>query len=454
MRYPKLLLSLLMLTACEQTSPLMTSAAENIVKPVAVQSIDINPCEIILTPVEGVEHDSLIWRYQKAITNHSQILVNLEKLGWAYVSEARKSFDNGYFKLARHTAGCIAQKQQNSSPALLLKAHVLHQLHQFNASEKVAKKLVDQRGLWFDYAVLGDTLMEQGRLKEAADAYQIMMDQRPGPQAYNRAAHLRWMKGDLPGAIEIMQLSVRGSSPRAVESTAWTQTRLALYLFQAGRVDAAQAVIDHIFLSIKDYAPALLLQGRIHLAQNKADDAVAVLTRAAQLNPQPEYQWLLLEALQLNQQTERARVIETRLNNSAEVEDPRTYALYLATVRQQLQTSLMLAKQGLETRQDVFSLDAMAWSLFAAHRIPEALSFIQDALSQGTQDARLFYHSAVIHQAAGRNPEALSWFNKATEIQHMLLPSERQELETKFAVNPLQCSVLENPLTASRNTIF
>jgi hypothetical protein len=36
--------------------------------------------------------------------------------------------------------------------------------------------------------------MEQGKLNEAVEAYQTIMDQRPGPQAYSRAAHIHWLK--------------------------------------------------------------------------------------------------------------------------------------------------------------------------------------------------------------------------------------------------------------------
>ena len=58
-----------------------------------------------------------------------------------------------------------------------------------------------QREVALDYGLLGDALMEQGRLTEAAAAYQRMVDLKPFYQSYTRAAHARWMRGDLDGAI-------------------------------------------------------------------------------------------------------------------------------------------------------------------------------------------------------------------------------------------------------------
>ena len=82
----------------------------------------------------------------------------------------------------------------------------------------LARRLVQQRGLSFDYGLLGDALMEQGKLGDAVEAYQRMMNLKPDLRAYARAAHMRWLKGDLEGAIEAMQLAVSAASPSDAES--------------------------------------------------------------------------------------------------------------------------------------------------------------------------------------------------------------------------------------------
>jgi hypothetical protein len=53
---------------------------------------------------------------------------------------------------------------------------------------------------------------------------------------------------------------------------------------------------------------------------------------------------------------------------------------------------------------------------------------IEDALAEGTQDARLFLHAGVINAAAGRNRDARRWLKRAEHLRPMLLPSESAEL--------------------------
>src|SRR4030095_3618877 len=104
---------------------------------------------------------------------------------------------------------------------MLLHAHVLQNLHRFKESETLARRLVQQRALRFDYGLLGGALMEQGKLEEAGDAcYQQRRNSTPALPAYARAARMRGLKGDREGAIEAIQLAASAASPSDAESAA------------------------------------------------------------------------------------------------------------------------------------------------------------------------------------------------------------------------------------------
>ena len=75
-------------------------------------------------------------------------------------------------------------------------------------------------------------------------------------------------------------------------------------------------------------------------------------------------------------------------------------ALFLATRHENPETALRLARTELGSRSDVFTHDALAWSLAAAGNLAEAHSEMQRALAEGTEDARLFFHAAVIASQA------------------------------------------------------
>lgn len=404
-----------------------------------------DPCAIALTPHTGSNRiDQQIIRLQQEARRADEPwrMAYLERIGWAFVAKARASFDPGFYKLAEQCALCIESKEPHSAEAMLLRGHVLHNLHQFKEGEALARELVARRGLSFDYGLLGDLLMEQGKLDEAIDAYQKMMDQKPGPQAYSRTAHVRWLKGDLQGAIAVMEMATGASSSRDHESAAWAYVRLALYELQAGNMQKTSDLIEAALAFQPDYPPALLARGRVLLAKGKNTEAIAPLTRAAQVNPLPEYQWVLIEALRKAGLRNEAGVVEKQLMQCGADDDPRTFALYLATTGHDTKTALRLAEEELKVRADIFTLDTLAWALRAVGRIQEARSFSERALAEGTEDARLFYHAGVIAAAVEQNKEAETWFEKATAIQHMLLLSEREHLSKETAALQSQKSIL------------
>jgi tetratricopeptide (TPR) repeat protein len=389
-----------------------------------------SPCEVILVPHSGTGRlDREIGRLQIRLRTETNAFHYVENLGWLFVAKARESFDPGYYKLAEQCAFCLDSHQPHSTEALLLRGHVLQNLHKFKDAEGLARELVARRGLSFDYGLLGDALMEEGRLDEAAAAYQQMVDQRPDLQAYARIAHLRWLKGDLAGATAVMRLAANAASPNSPETAAWVNTRLALLQFQKGDLAQANATCGVALDYQPDYAPALLLRGRLLLARGETETAAVVLQHAVQLNPLPDYQWTFSEALRAAGRGAEAAEVESALVRDAATADPRTFALYLASRGQSPSTALELAQEELNTRRDVFTHDALAWALAANGQIQQARSEMQLALAQGTKDARLFLHAGAIAARAGQKQEAKAWLDKLTPMEPLLLPSERAQCQ-------------------------
>ncbi len=397
-----------------------------------------DPCTLALFPHQGTAKEDLeIIRLQTKVRDASNSPAWLEQLGWAFIEKARVSFDPGFYKMAEQCALCLEEREPGCAEGLLLRAYVLNNLHKFKEAEQTAQELVKKRGLHFDYGVLGDALMEQGKLDAAVVAYQAMMDQKPSPQSYSRAAHLRWLKGDLTGAITLMSWAAGVSNPRAPESTAWTLVRLGRYEWEAGDLEKAIALINQALAFQAEYPPALLEKGRILLGVGKMTAAIESLKRAAALNPLPEYQWTLSEALHADNRLSEATAVEIELKRFAAANDPRTFSLYLATRNQDVSEALRLAKSELATRADVFTFDALAWAWIANGNTEQAWIYAQRAVTEGTLDGRLLLHAGVIASAAGQNEKAATYLEQATTLQQMLLPSERQILTAaKQAIHP------------------
>lgn len=351
-----------------------------------------------------------------------------EKLGWLFVQKARQSYDPGYYTVAEACADVFGELAPDALGDELLRGHVRHSLHDFAAAETIARKLVSERGAFFDHGLLGDVLLDRGALDEALASYQKMLDLKPCLQSYVRAGQARWLRGDLDGARKLFELGVGAGSRRAPEALAWAWTRLARLHHQEKRHDAARKAAREALAAFPDCAAALLILGRVELAAGETKTALPHFERAAQLNPLPEFLWAQADALRLAGHEARARAVEDALEASGATDDPRTYALYLATRRKRCERARSLALREVAQRRDVHTLDAVAWSHFANQELERAQEAMDAALREGTRDARLYLHAALIARARGVDDARNSWLHKAQELRHDLLPSERAQL--------------------------
>jgi tetratricopeptide (TPR) repeat protein len=392
---------------------------------------------IILVPPSGSDRedrDITLWqgRVKASLASNQVVAGCYERLGWAYISKARRTLDAGYYKLAEKTADAMDARFGASDEALLLRGSVYHNLHRFRDAEDLARELVAKRGIAFDYALLSDALMEQGKVTESVAACQRMMALKPGVDAYSRAANLRWLTGDLPGAIVAMEAAVRAGSPLDATNTAWTLSRLSFYYLQAGRSGDALHAAETAASLAADYPPALLARGRALLALGQVGQALAPLQAAEKLNPLPEYQWWLADALRASGDPGGAATVESKMRSRGEAADPRTLSLYLSSRREDPADAIRLATAELSNRGDVFTKDAVAWALESGGDHVAADAAIQGALSTQTRDARLFLHAGEIAFNRGRVDSAKAYFDQAEKISGTLTPSERALLELRL----------------------
>lgn len=386
------------------------------------------PEKLILLPVGGdTLEDREIARWQARARDEHVTIYTLERLGWAFVGKARRTVDAGYYKLAEATADTMEARFGASAESRLLRGHVLHQLHRFAEAEAVARLLVTERGLAYDYGLLSDVLMEQGRITEAVAACQEMMNRRPGLEANARSAHLRWLTGDVDGAIAAMEAAVASADSRSTEAVAWALSRLSGYSLQKGEVARSLALAESALRRAADYPPALLAQGRAAWALGQQDLALNALRQAAQANPLPEYQWWLVDALRAAgpEHDREAATVEAKLHSLGAASDPRTYAVYLATRGDEAAGAVALAQAELADRQDPFTHDAVAWALWATGEQAEAEKAMERAMHLGTQDARLFLHAGIVAAGQARTTQAAVYFAQAESMRATLTPGEQ-----------------------------
>ena len=320
------------------------------------------------------------------------------------IRQARLSADPGYYVLAGQAADCALERRPEDVEARRIKVHVLIQFHRFAEAEAAARELVArERSGWFDQLLLGDALMEQGKLREAGAAYQAAMDRRPSLQLYDRAAWMRWLVGDLEGAIDLQRRAVRAGSPADPEPLAWVLTRLgwlrALKGEPAPELDAALELLP-------DYAPAHLRRGQLRLYRGELEGAredlravgatVAAYRALAELDPE-------IDVAAVGDQ------------------DYRGFGEWLAD--REPERAVALLEREYAARQDAVTTIALAYARSrAGEGGPELEAAVREALATGIIEPRTLLHAGWILGDRTLVERALS-------MGPGLLPSERARAE-------------------------
>lgn len=162
-----------------------------------------------------------------------------------FLNEGYETGDAGFYTLAAAAAACALERDPADLDAANLAATARLNQHRFAEAEAEARALTGKRQSAEDWALVGDAAMEQGRLDEAADAYQRAVDLRPSPGLYGRISHLRWLWGDATGAEEMAALAAQsagGDAELAAFHLAWLGWLRATSGRPAPEIDQALAL--------------------------------------------------------------------------------------------------------------------------------------------------------------------------------------------------------------------
>ncbi|MEM9388278.1 MAG: hypothetical protein AAGA68_24720 [Pseudomonadota bacterium] len=412
------------LGACTR-APISTPGA---IRGAATEPVPVD-CAVALVPHRGdAPVDAQIRQYQREAIdqpspNTKRYTAWIERLGWAYVSASRVHQDEGFLTLAEQAGGCLQAlaAPSRSHPAELLLGHAYHQQHRFHEAERMARALVATRGHWYDHGLLGDVLLDVGKLEGARIAYQRLADLRPGPQAYQRAGELRWMLGDVMGAREMLTRAVnslRTGDPHVLGAVA---VRLAELQWQLADQAAALRTLDALTALNARLPSADYLRGRILLSAGEASAASPYLRRAAEASELPAHRWALVDALR--EAGEVTRVQEQALLSS--LVDRRTQALFLATHGRDVERALALAEAELTARRDPLTLYAAAFAALQASDLERASRYADEADAFEIREARACLHGALLSERLGKARRLAKQWSCARTYEHMLLPSER-----------------------------
>jgi tetratricopeptide (TPR) repeat protein len=343
-------------------------------------------------------------RAQAEIAKHPDHAPYYNALAMAYARRARETSDVQYYAKAEETLRRSFALAPDNYEGLKTQAWLQLGRHEFakalETATKLNKKTPDDVMV---YGYLVDANVELGNYKAAVAAAQWMLDLRAGNiPGLTRAGYLRELHGNLPGALDLMQMAY-GSTPSAeTEDRAWLLTQMAHLNFVGGDLSKAEMYANGALGVFPDYHYALGTLAQVRIAQKRYDDAVTLLGKRYAAAPHAENLYALAEALELAGRTdesskafaefERKSLAETNLADNSNHE---LIAYYVDHARQPAK-ALEVAKREVERRKDVFTLDCYAWALAANGEYEAANAQIQTALQVGVKDPKILSHAGFI----------------------------------------------------------
>jgi tetratricopeptide (TPR) repeat protein len=253
------------------------------------------------------------------------------------------------------------------------------------------------------------------------------MNLRPDLRSYNRAAHMKWLLGDVDGAREVMALAIDSGSTRDPESRAWCYVDLGEIDLQRGRTDLALQAADAALLLVPGYVPASSLRARVLQREGRLGEAIALLEDVAGQRTSAED---LLRLAQWHEQAGDREAAGARLAQAerlAELE-PRPLAHHLARHGLEPVRALALAQAELDARANLAAHDTLALAQLRAGQLAAARDSIEAAMRLGTPDAQLHLHAGLIAVASGRRDVAARELARAEQLDRRADPLLAGEL--------------------------
>ncbi|UOQ98856.1 transposase [Hymenobacter sp. 5317J-9] len=357
-------------------------------------------------------------------------------LAQAYMQEARVTGDHPYYDgAAMALLEEVLQAEPDNFEALCCKASLSLTQHHFAQGLGIAeqaRQLNPNSG--FVYGLLTDANVEMGHYDEAIKMADKMNELRPDLPAYARVSYLREIYGDVPGAIQAMDMAVKAGYI-GLEQTEWTRVALGHLHEISGDTARARGYYLMALAARPGYAYALAGMGRIAAARHDYPAAIKYYQQARGLVKDYAFADELTDLYRLNGQPDEAKkmaeesiaMLASAAQEADDNEQMGHYAdrelayAYLKT--NELDKALEHAKIEYARRPDNIDVnETMAWVLYKRGQYAEAQKYMQVARRTGSKNPVLLGRAGLILTKLGKTAEGQALLESSLKTAPYLNP--------------------------------
>jgi tetratricopeptide (TPR) repeat protein len=368
-------------------------------------------------------------KFERAIkiarTNEEDSKSRLE-LAALFIQEARVTGNHMYYDVAamKYVNEVLAKEPANFE-ALIYQALIYLSQHHFAEGLAIAEKArVANPDNAFIYGILTDANVELGNYKEAIADADRMVSIRPDIRSYSRISYLREIHGDIPGAIEAMELAVDAGAP-GDESTEWCRVQLGRLFEYEGDLQKAEGCYQSSLQNRRHYAYALAGLGRLAGIKKDYNNAFGYYMLAGKLVHDYSFREEIVDIYQESGHADSAKATVTSLleemnrdtKTSAADENIGHYA--------DRELALLYVKAGdldkalehamLEYRRRPKNIDVnetVAWVYYKRGEGDKAMKYLEEALKTGSRNPNLLHRAELIYTMVGNTGKAMEYSRK------------------------------------------
>ena len=347
----------------------------------------------------------------------------LTRLAYRLYHLATLTEQAGVYRAAEKAIATAISQFGPQEDLCLLQANLdfrFHRLAQVARDLRIVPKLAER----FEARPLrADLDFQLGRYREARAAYEALIEQDRTWDNLARLAHFRGKMGDPDGADRLYIEAEDELTAKEMRSFAWLELQRGVLDVARGRYEDAHAHYRQADRAYSGYWLVREHMAEVLAATGQPEEAAALYQQVIAATPKPElsqtlgelYLWMGLApfaAPWLN----RALAAYLESAGRGEVHYFHHLADFSADVRQDGASAVKWARKDIALRENFSTQAALAWALYRAGAIEEALVWIEMAMASGAVSAELFHQAAAIHKAAGNTRESRRLMDRASAI--------------------------------------